>query len=282
VAAGVLGPLAEGLFGGWWALQAKVLTFWTTAPTPTAADLVGPAAARGWVQWLAQLVLVGSVLAAAARTILTRDGRSLADIARTLAMTVLVSAAAVTAAAALVGAGDAIAAALLDDTLTQALASDPQPVLAALISTGGGTGAPLLLGILGSLASLVQFFVLLARNAVLPVVVLLLPLAAAAGGTALGSAWFARLASWLLALAFYKPVAALLYAVILTQARTADTAMTALVALVGMVTAVLALPALIKLLSPSPAGGGGAGGGYGTGMAAGAAVRAATARTGRP
>jgi hypothetical protein len=281
-ASAALAPLADGLFDGWWALQAKVLTFWTAVPTPTATDLVGPGAARGYVAWLAQFVLVLSVLAAAARTILTRDARSLAEAARTLAVTILVSAAGIAAAVALIRAGDAIASALLDGSLAEALGADPQPFHAALIAEGGGAGVSLLLGILGALASLTQFFVLLARNAVLPVVVLLLPLAAAAGGSALGRAWFSRLVAWLLALAFYKPVAAVIYAVVLTQARTADTAMKALIALVGMFTAVLALPALIKLFSPNPAGGGGGGGGYAVGMAAGAAARAAASRGGSP
>ena len=279
-ASAALSPLADGLFNAWWSLQAKVLTFWTEAPTPTAADLAAPGPARGYVAWLVQFVLIASVLAAAARTALTRDARGLADAARALAVTIAVSAVGIAAAVALIRAGDAIAAALLDDSLAEAFGSDPQPVHAALIAQGGGPGLSMLLGILGALASLVQFFVLLARNAVLPVVVLLLPLAASAGGSALGRAWFARLASWLLALAFYKPVAAAIYAVVLTQARTADTAMKALIALVGMLTAVLALPALIKLFSPSPAGGGGGGGGYAVGMAAGAAVRATTGRGG--
>ena len=87
-----------------------------------------------------------------------------------------------------------------------------------------------------------QFFVLLARNAVLPVVVLLLPLAAAAGGSPLGKAWFGRLAAWLLALAFYKPVAAVIYAVVLNQSRSADTFTKALTALVGMFAAVSPYP----------------------------------------
>jgi type IV secretion system protein TrbL len=277
----VLGPLADAMFSAWWTLQAKVMTFWTTAPTPTAADLVGPGSSRGYVAWLSQVVLVCSILAAAARTILTRDARNLADAGRVLVTTILVSAAGIAVAVALVKAGDAIAAALLSDALATSAAAD-QSTVEGMLANGGGPGASMLLGILGTLACLVQFFVLLARNAVLPVVVLLLPLAAASGGTALGKAWFSKLAAWLLALAFYKPVAAAIYAVVLTQARDADTAMKAVVALVGMFTAVLAMPALIKLFSPNPAGGGGGGGGYAFGMAAGAATRAATSKGGTP
>jgi len=278
-ASAVLGPVGDSMVGAWWSMQGKLMTFWTSAPTPTAADLVVPGSARGYVAWLSQLLLVFSILAAAARTMLSHDARSLGDAARTLALTVVVSAGGIALAVALVEAGDKIAAALLSDALAQS-AAEGQSAVEGLVANGGGPGLSMLLGILGVLAALVQFFVLLARNAILPVVVLLLPLAAASGGTALGKAWFGKLTAWILALAFYKPVAAAIYAVVLTQARGADTVTKALIALVGMFTAVLAMPALIKLFSPNPAGGGGGGGGYAVGMAAGTAVRAASTRGG--
>ncbi len=279
VGAAVLGQIAHAVFDAWWLLQAKVLTLWIHTPTPTAADLVAPGRAGGYVAWLTQYVLVVSALLAAGRTMLSRDARTLADFARTLALTIVVSALGVTVASALVRSGDAIAEALVRTDLVDAFGGPSTPIHAAVVAAGG-TAGPLLIGLLGSLASLVQFFVLLARNAVLPVVVLLLPLAAAAGGSALGRAWFSRLGAWLLALAFYKPVAAVIYAVVLHQARSADTFTTALTALVGMVAAVLALPALIKLFTPAAAGGGGGGSGYSAGMAAGAAARAVASRAG--
>jgi type IV secretion system protein TrbL len=275
----MLAQIADSFFNAWWLFQSKVLTFWTEAPTPGPADLVAPGSTRRWVAWLAQFALIISVLIAAGRTILTRDGRNLADAGRALVLTILTSALVVTVAAALVAAGDAIANALLGDALAEGFGADPAPIGAALLSVGGPPGL-VLLGSLGFLASVVQFFVLLSRNAVLPVVIVLLPLAAAAGGAQLGRAWFGRLAAWLLALAFYKPVAAIIYSVVLVQARTADTAMAAITALVGMCMAILALPALIKLFTPSAAGGGGSGGGYAAGMAGGAAVRAAASRGG--
>jgi hypothetical protein len=274
----MLGQIADSFFNAWWLFQAKALTFWTDTPTPGPADLLAPAAARRWVAWLAQFVLIISILLAAGRTILTRDARNLADAGRAVVVTILTSALVVTVAAALVAAGDAIASALLDGALAEGFGADPAPFAAALLSSGAGPPGMLLLACVGFLTSIVQFFILLARNAVLPVVIVLLPLAAAAGGAQVGRAWFGRLAAWLLALAFYKPVAALIYAIVLTQARTADSLVKALTALVGMVAAIITLPALIKLFSPSPAGGGGGGGGYATGLAASAVVSKVSAR----
>lgn len=279
VGTAVLDQIAGSFFTGWWALQAKVLTFWSHAPTPGPADLIAPGATRRWVAWLAQFTLVVSVLIAAGRTMVARDGRSLAEAGRTVVLTLLTSALVVTVAAALLAAGDAIAAALLGGALAEGAAADPQPLGSALLSVGGTPGM-ILTAALGTLVTLAQFFVLLSRNAILPVVIVLLPLAAAAGGAQLGRAWFSRLAAWLLALAFYKPIAAIIYSVVLVQTRTADDTLAALTALVGMCCAVLALPALIKLFSPSSAGAGGSGGGYAAGMAAATAVRAAATRGG--
>ncbi len=270
----VVGGLGQALFDAWWALQAKVLTLWVQTPTPTAVDLAGPGHVRGYVAWLTGLVLVGSVLAAAGRTMLTRDGRSLAELGRAVVLTLVVSGAGVATAVALLRAGDGIAAALVDPDALVASAGSGAEVNAGLVASLGTT-APALLAILGLLASITQFFVLLARNAVLPLVVALLPLAAAAGGTLLGRAWFGRLAAWLLALAFYKPAAAVVYAVVLVQLRSADTATRALTALAGMVAAVLVLPALVRLFAPVTAGGGGGGGGYAVATAAGTAARVA-------
>ena len=279
VGTAVFDQIAHAFFNGWWALQARVLTFWSSAPTPGPADLIAPGATRKWVTWLAQFTLVVSVLIAAGRTMISRNGRSLAEAGQTVVLTLLTSALVVAVAAALLAAGDAIAASLLGGALAEGAAADPQPLGAALLSVGGTPGM-ILTAALGSLVTLAQFFVLLSRNAILPVVIVLLPLAAAAGGAQLGRSWFARLAGWLLALAFYKPVAAIIYSVVLAQTRTADDALAALTALVGMCCAVLALPALIKLFAPSSAGAGGSGGGYAAGMAAATAVRAAATRGG--
>ena len=278
LASSMIAELATGFFNAWWLFQAKILTFWVDSPTPTPADLVAPGSTRGWVAWLAQFALIISILVAAGRTILTRDARNLADAGRAVVLTLLTSALVVTVAAALVRAGDAIANALLGDALAEGFGSDPQPLAAAAVTVGGGPAGMLLLSAVGFLVSICQFLILLGRNAILPVVIVLLPLAAATGGAQVGRAWFGRLAAWLLALALYKPAAAIIYSVVLVQARTADTALTVLTALVGMVLAVLTLPALIKLLSPSATGSGGGSGIYGAGMAAGAVVRGQQAR----
>jgi hypothetical protein len=272
VMSGVVEGLGQALFDSWWTVQAKVLTLWVHIPTPDAQDLAGPGHVRGYVAWLTAVVLLVSVLGAALRTMLARDGRSLADLGRTVVVTLVVSGVGVASAVALLRAGDAIAAALIDEQALVVSAGTATEVNAGLVATMGGA-APIVLAILGLLASITQFFVLLGRDAVLPLVVVLLPLAAAAGGTILGRAWFGRLAAWLLALAFYKPAAAVVYAVVLVQLRTADSGFRAMTALAGMVAAILVLPALLKLFAPLTAGGGGGGGGYAMATAAGTAAR---------
>lgn len=275
LAAGMIDALATTFFDNWWRFQARVLTLWLNAPTPAPG---APGATRSWVAWLAQVALVVSILVAAGRTVLTRDGRNLAEAGRAALLTVLASAGALTVSVALVRAGDAIAAGLLNASLLEAFNSPPQNPAVTLAAFGGPTGM-ILTATIGYLLSIFQLLILLGRNALLPVVIVALPLAAAASGTQIGRAWFGRLAAWVLALALYKPVAAIIYAVTLGNARTADTAVAVVTGMVGMALAVFTMPALIKLLTPSAAGGGGGGNGlYGAGMAAGAATRAVTTR----
>ena len=149
----MLGQIADSFFNAWWLFQAKALTFWTDTPTPGPGDLLAPAAARRWVAWLAQFVLIISILLAAGRTILTRDARNLADAGRAVVVTILTSALVVTVAAALVAAGDAIASALLDGALAEGFGADPAPFAAALLSSGAGPPGMLLLACVGFLTS---------------------------------------------------------------------------------------------------------------------------------
>ena len=68
IASAALSQIAQAVFDAWWLLQAKVLTLWVHTPTPTAADLVAPGRAGGYIAWLTQYVLVVSmVLAVIAR-----------------------------------------------------------------------------------------------------------------------------------------------------------------------------------------------------------------------
>lgn len=125
----------------------------------------------------------------------------------------------------------------------------------------------LVVGILGGLLNM--FFIMLSYG-ILPVVVGLLPVAAAYAMTARGRNTFGKLLGLLGALILFKPVAAIIYGVGIASARgitgdVGDAGQVVLQALYGCVVlcaAFIALPALVRLVAPAAAAGmQGAGGG---------------------
>ncbi|MFF7941617.1 hypothetical protein ACFZC5_18040 [Nocardia gamkensis] len=141
-----------------------------------------------------------------------------------------------------------------------------------------GTGMLLLIGLLGAISALIQLVMLVVRQALLILVVAVIPLAAAASGTGPGSQAYKKLLSWSLAFVLFKPVGALVYAIAFTVIGHEEQhdPQLVLLGLILLVMSVIVLPALIRLVAPAVAtlgGGGGtaavlAGGGAGVAMAA--------------
>ena len=132
------------------------------------------------------------------------------------------------------------------------------------------TSEPLALSMLASiwiLVTCVQIVLLFFRTAVLLVLMVVFPIAAACSSTEAGRSWFAKVCGWLIAFLLYKPTAALIYLIAFTvigppqPAETGrDPLLTALYGITLMTLSVLALPALMRLcvpLSAAVAGGGG-------------------------
>ena len=135
--------------------------------------------------------------------------------------------------------------------------------LTDLQRTGISPGVTFLLGLLGSLSTFAQFFVMVVRGPVLAVLVGLLPIAAATAMTGTGLTYVRRLLAWIGALTLYKFVAGLLYAAAFLAARgpdggSPDGAVSGSGRLTGVVTGIAlitvgvgALPALVRLLAPA-------------------------------
>lgn len=67
-------------------------------------------------------------------------------------------------------------------------------------------------GIVASLASIVQAFLLAARNVMLPILIAVAPVAVAVSNTPMGQSWWTKYISWFTAFLLYKPTAATIYA----------------------------------------------------------------------
>ena len=156
-------------------------------------------------------------------------------------------------------------------TQSQANAVAWGKVVAQTVTGGGITNAPegaamtiilsMVLDFLLICGGLAQVLFMLFRNAVLPVMVLLTPVAIAGGATHSGRRWGNRMLSWLLAFILYKPVAVLIYAVgmqmVFTDNKDAGQAQWSILeGTVLFVMIAMALPALVKLVAPLASAGG--------------------------
>jgi hypothetical protein len=109
---------------------------------------------------------------------------------------------------------------------------------------------------------IVQAALMLFRQAALIILAGVLPLAAAGSIAPLTRAWVRKVVSWMLALIFYKPAAAAVYATAFTMAGSGGSVQTVLAGFVMLVLSVAALPALMKFFTWTTgtiAGSGGAG-----------------------
>ena len=143
------------------------------------------------------------------------------------------------------------------------------------------SGLLLILAVIAILASLIQIFLLIAREGLIVVLGGTWPLAAATSASEQGKAWFQKTTGWLLAFVLFKPVASIVYAAALRLSLSQDSSGLATVEGVMLfVMAVLALPALMRLAVPAVSAIGGVSAGK---VAAGAAVLAtgAVALSGR-
>lgn len=225
--------------------------------------------------WYAAALVVASIIYAGIQMVWTQRAEPGKDLIRSLLQMIVVSAGAATIVGLLVAAGDSLANFILKAALTcdpgsdgACFGSNVNKLL--LVSFMTGPQAPGVMSVLGlaALSALVaglQCIVMLARGAMLIILVGLLPTSAAATNTVMGREWFRKLTGWLLAFALYKPAAAVIYAVAFKLSGSKLTASDAtgissvLMGIVMMTLALLALPALIKLAVPQAgvlAGGG--------------------------
>ncbi len=142
----------------------------------------------------------------------------------------------------------------------------------AAAASGMGTGVLVLLvvilpfAIIGGLISMV--FVLFSFG-ILPAIAGMLPVASAASLTPKGYHALMKMVGWIIALALFKPAAAIVYGVGIAAVRmigggsedAGDLVVQALFGAVVLIAAGIALPALVRLVVPATATGSGGGGG---------------------
>ncbi|MET8779000.1 hypothetical protein ABZV58_28690 [Nocardia sp. NPDC004654] len=288
-ASSVLDDLVTELGESFGTILRFLMTWWTALPSPQLTDSNdGPGTAlsgvREYTSGLQVVLLTAGILFAAARLALAKRGGTAGEAQETFLMLARAVFASMTFAAVITAgtrAGDGFAEWVIFD----ASRGDMHGAVAELVEfdlesrSGLGTGVLLVLFLLGIISTLIQLVMLVIRQALLILVVAVLPIAAAASGTGPGSQAYKRLLAWSLAFVLWKPVGALVYAIAFTVAgRDQQDPQMVLLGLILLVMSVIVLPALIRLVAPAVATLGGGGGA--TAVLAGGAAGVAMASIG--
>src|SRR6266702_4294198 len=244
-----LSGIASAIQSGVSWIVTSSITWWVQVPSP---DLAGQPAVSRLQQWmlpLAAAVAVLGLIIAGGKMALTRKANPLIDAGSGLVILAATSAVGV----------------LLPDLLLNASAGGQfASRLTALLSlTGAAPAVVVVLGVIAILISAAQAILMLFRQASLVILAGVLPLAAAGTLTPATRTWFKKVTGWMLAIIFYKPAAAAVYAAAFTVAGTGTGVRAIFMGFAMVALSLLALPVLMRLftwttgtISESAAGGG--------------------------
>ena len=295
VAENVVITWARALLDSLEKIMIKVGTFWIDKST---AHIGGEGSAawdvRYLTAWLSGVVFFGSLIMAAMMLMLNSRGDDIRKIMMGIIKMVVVSGAAFKVIDLMIDASDAFSKWVIETAIGAADGKFVTKLLnVASIQPNGIGWALIALGCLvGIAANLIQFAMMECREAILPLVAGIIPLAASAALTDWGQQWLRKTTSWVISFIMMKPAAAIIYAVAIKmvsgasldpaqrykqQANQVIGTVTRVVpsevsvgedmgmfirGLIMMVLAAAALPALIRLITPAAeamgVGGGGA------------------------
>jgi hypothetical protein len=245
-ATGALNGIASAVESGVSWMVTQTLTWWVQVPSP---DLAGEPAVGQLQQRILPLaiaVAVLGVIVAGGRMALTGKANPLIDVGAGLVVIAATSAVGVLLPSLLLKAGDAWSSWVLQTSTGGQFASRLTSVLTL---DGQSPAVVVVLGIVAIIISAVQAVLMLFRQGALVVLAGVLPLAAAGMLTPATRTWFRRVTGWMLALIFYKPTAAAVYATAFTMIGAGKDTRTVLAGFAMVFLSLLALPALMRLFS---------------------------------
>ena len=245
-ASGALNGIASAIESGVSWMVTQTLTWWIQVPSP---DLAGEPAVGQLHQWilpLAVAVAVLGVIIAGGRMALTRKADPLMDVGSGLVTIAATSAVGVLLPSLLLKAGDAWSTWVLQESTGGQFAAR----LTGVLTLAGATPAVVVvLGIVAIIISAVQAVLMLFRQGALVILAGMLPLAAAGTLAPATRGWLRRVSGWMLALIFYKPAAAAVYATAFTMIGAGTGTRTVLTGFAMAVMSLLALPVLMRFFT---------------------------------
>ena len=245
-ASGALDGIATAIQSGVSWMVTQTLTWWIQVPSPDLAGQPAVGQLQQWILPLAIAVAVLGVIIAGGRMALTRKADPLMDVGSGLVVIAATSAVGVLLPSLLLKAGDAWSTWVLQESAGGQFAARLTSVLTL---NGASPAVVVVLGIAAIIISAIQAVLMLFRQGALVILAGILPLAAAGTLAPATRGWLRRVSGWMLALIFYKPAAAAVYATAFTMIGTGTGTRTVLMgfAMVGM--SLLALPVLLRFFT---------------------------------
>jgi len=246
VADGVIGQIAAAIQSGVAWIVTNTVGWWVKVPSPdlTAEPAVGQL--QQWMLPIAAAVAVLGMAIAGAKMTFSRKANPLIDAGSGLAIIAATSALGVVLPSMLLRAGDAWSQWVLNASSGGRFG---ERMTVMLTLAGSAPGVVIVLGIIAIVMATVQAVLMLFRQASLVILAGVLPLAAAGTLTPTTRAWFRRVTGWMLALIFYKPAAAAVYATAFTLIGAGTDPRTLLMGFAMVLLSLLALPALMRFFS---------------------------------
>ena len=239
---GIAGAIQAGVS---WIVTSSI-DWWVQLPSPDLAAEPAVGRLQQWTLPIAVAVAVAGLIIAGTRMALSRKANPLIDAGSGLFTIAATSAVGVLLPTLLLKAGDAWSTWILNASAGGQFAAR----LTDVLTLGGAAPAVVVvLGIAAIVISAIQAVLMLFRQGALVILAGMMPLAAAGTLTPGTRSWFKRVAGWELALIFYKPAAALVYATAFTLIGTGKSVQAFLTGFAMVVMSLLALPVLMRFFS---------------------------------
>ena len=241
-----LSGIASAIQAGVSWIVTSSIAWWVQLPSPDLAAEPAVGRLQQWTLPLAVAVAVAGLIIAGTRMALSRKANPLIDAGSGLFTIAATSAVGVLLPTLLLKAGDAWSTWILNASAGGQFAAR----LTNVLTLGGAAPAVVVvLGIAAIVVSAIQAVLMLFRQGALVILAGMMPLAAAGTLTPGTRSWFKRVAGWELALIFYKPAAALVYATAFTLIGTGKSVQAFLTGFAMVVMSLLALPVLMRFFS---------------------------------
>ncbi|WP_018588894.1 hypothetical protein [Salinispora arenicola] len=247
VASGV-DALAAAIREGVAGVLKATMTWWIDVP-PLDIEAEGTVVAklRGYMWPMAVFVATIGVVWAGIRMTLSRKADPLIDVGRGLFVTALwTTLAGITLPAGLLVIADEWAKMILDSAAGGGFSTRMQAAITAPLDDSANSGLVIVLGLLAIIAGCIQAVLTLFREGALLILTGVVVLAAAGQFNPVTRPWLRKVMTWMLALIFYKPMAALVYATGFTLLGDGKGAKTMFMGFAVLIMSIIALPVLLK------------------------------------